>query len=250
MAVAADQIIAQQFSAPRAEGEGDHPSSRPDIGLTGYWKCQNGEIKFLDSGPNGMQAYTRKRMYLLPEYGNYSLSPKRGWDPMNDPFKPLLEQGGIKEFSLAQIVELNWHRRPHPVIKRQVDVLVQSGRSEREALDAAMPQLKGYEWEDHTCLNPTCRNRLPFNSEGELRQHEVLHREDVRTREQTKAISEAISGIGSASAETMAPALKAIAEVVQSLAAQQATDREERAQLQANFNALLAEIAKPKTSSK
>jgi hypothetical protein len=241
MALAVEQIAPREFTA-RAEGEGDHPSSLPDIGLSGYWKKPNGEIVLLDSGPNGMQAYTRKRWMLLPEYGQWSLSPQRGWQPMTDPYRKILEFGGIREFTREQIVELHWHTRPHPVLQRKIDVFVQSGMDKRAALDAVIPQLAGYEWEVFRCGNPACRDRA-FNSESELRGHEVLHREDVRTREMSNAISTAISGSQAANMESLAPALTAIAEVVQSLAVSQV-------EMQKNFNALLAEVAKSNKSSK
>ncbi len=249
MSVSADAIIASQLQFERPDGQGDHPSSRPDIGLNGYWRKADGDIQLLDGGPNGFSVYVRKKWTFLEEYGLYSLTPTRNWNPMTDPYRPILLKGGIKEFRRAQIVELGWHRKPHPVIQKQIDVLVQAGVEPRKALDVAMPQLEGYEWETYHCPSPSCRGR-EFNAESELRSHEVLHREDVKTRQLGDAIATAVSSGQAASTETLAPLLKGIAEVVQTLAQAQAQDRDERRELQANFNALLAEIAKSNKSSK
>lgn len=234
MAIAVEQIIQNQPSYERMDREGE----RGEIGLNAYWRRADGGIALVDGGPNGMQTYTRKKWTFLGEYGLWSLSRQGNWDPMNDPYRRILERGGIKEFALDQILELNWHRKPHPVLQRQIDALVTAGVASDVALEAVIPQLKGFERQDFPCPNASCRGRV-FNDAASLNAHEIIHKQDVQTRQLGEAITKATMAGQAASAETMAEAIGAIASLVQRLAVGQED-------MQKNFAALLAEVAKKK----
>ena len=238
VAIAVEQIIQNQPVYGSADREGE----KGDIGLNAYWRRADGGIALVDGGPNGMQVYPKKKWTYLGEYGQWSLTRQGNWDPMNNPYQKILERGGVKEFSLDQIVELNWHRKPHPVLKRQMDALITAGVTEEAAFVAVMPQLKGFTREDFLCPNSSCRGRV-FNTQGDLNAHEIIHKQDVQTRQLGEAITKATMAGQAASAETMSEALSAIAQVVQSLAVSQQD-------MQKNFAALLANVAKQNTSGK
>lgn len=212
-----------------------------------YWRKTDGTIVFGSGTVNGFRVNTRKRFLPLMEYGEFTNDVHRriGWDPMLDPYRPLLERGGIKEFSREQVVELGWHRRPHRILQAQIDRLVAQGVPAAQALVAVIPQLDGFERTDVPC--PLCPGRV-FNSDDELSRHEILHKDDVQTRRLGDAISKALAGGQAASSETFAPIIKMLADAITKLSVGQA---ETQANL-ANMSALIqrAVAAEPVPTTK
>lgn len=204
-------------------------------GAQGYWRKKDGEITFGAFTVNGMRSYTRKKYLPLMDYPQFTNDKNKatGFDPMLDPFRPLLERGGIKEFALPQIVELGWHRKPHRILQAQVDRLVNMGHSAQEALEAVIPQLVGFERVDVPC--PLCPGRV-FNSDDELSRHEILHKDDVQTRRLGDAITKALSGSQAASNDTLAPIVKMLADAISALSVNQS----ETTAALANTQALIA----------
>ncbi len=202
----------------------DVESTKGSSGLQCYWRKPDGTITFGSCTANGLKSYTKKKFVMLADYGEFptSFDSVRRWDVMTDPYRLILERGGISEFTREQIVELGWHRAPHMILRHAINALVGTGLSEAEATLAIMPQLKGFDRLDVPCK--LCPGRV-FNTEAELEHHEVLHREDVQTRRMTDGISNALAGSQAASTETLAPILKMLAEAISSLAVGQAEQR-------------------------
>jgi len=222
--------VSAQLPLERPDFEGNRDGS----GMQGYWKKPDGTITFGSYTVNGMRSYTIKGFMPLSQYGQFTTAfdARRRLDPMIDPYRHMLEQGGIKEVTQAQIVELGWHRKPHAVLARAMQRLMEQGYWESEALTTIMPQLKGFERRDVLCQ--TCPGRV-FNSQDELERHEIIHREDVQTRRLGESISSALAG----SAQANEPILKMLAEAIQMLSINVAEEREERKALSANVKALL-----------
>ena len=78
----------------------------------GYSKITMGPANGIITAQEHAEFIANKHATPLPEYGKYDL------DLVRDPgtrFKPIIEKGGIKEFSLFQMQELGWHRIPQVV---------------------------------------------------------------------------------------------------------------------------------------
>jgi hypothetical protein len=225
------------FTPQLAEAGGSLSGS----GAQGYWRKPSGEIVFGSFTTNGFRVNTRKRFMPLMEYGEFTndLHKRTKWDPMLDPYRPILERGGIKEFTREQIVEFGWHRKPHHVLAAQIERLVADGIPREQATVAVIPQLAGFERVDVPCS--ICPGRV-FNSEDELKRHEILHKDDVQTRRLGDAITQALAGGQAAQNETMTPILKMLAEAIQSLSVNQA-------EIQANL-ANVASLVKGATDTK
>lgn len=221
------------FTPASAEAGGSLSGS----GAQGYWRKTNGDIVFGSYTVNGLRTNSRKKFVALMDYGEFTndLNKRIGHDPMLDPYRLILERGGIKEFTRAQIVELGWHRKPHHVLQAAIDRLVAQGVSKSDALIAVIPQLAGFERVDVPC--PICPGRV-FNSDEELSRHEILHKDDVQTRRLGDAITHALQGGQAASNETFAPIIKMLADAITSLSVSQA---ETQANL-ANMNALMQRV--------
>lgn len=226
----------QRVFTPAAADAG---GSLSGSGAQGYWRKPDGTITFGAFTVNGLRTLTRKKFMPLYEYPQFTNDPNKAmrWDPMHDPYRLMLEAGGIKEFGLEQIVELGWHRKPHRVLQAQIDKLRATGVSAQEALETVIPQLRGFTRTDVPC--PLCPGRV-FNSEEELSSHDILHKEDVQTRRLGDAISKALTGGQAASTEAMAPVLQMLAQAIQSISVNQS---EMQANL-ANTNTLIARMLK------
>lgn len=211
---------ARQLEITRPDTESD----KGDSGRQSYWRKPDGTIVFLSCTANGLKSYTKKKFTLLPDYGEFTTAfdSARRLDIMVDPYRLILERGGIKEFSREQIVELGWHRTPHVILRHAISALIGSGLSESEAMLAVMPQLRDFERVDVPCK--LCPGRV-FNSESELEHHEILHREDVQTRRMTDGIAKAIAGAQAGQTESFAPILQMLAQAIQTLADGQADQR-------------------------
>lgn len=199
----------------------DAGGSMNGSGAQGYWRKTDGDIVFGSYTVNGLRTNSRKKFVALMDYGEFTndVNKRIGLDPMLDPYRLILEKGGIKEFTQGQIVELGWHRKPHRVLQAAIDRLVLQGVGKDVALVAVMPQLAGFTRVDVPC--PICPGRV-FNSDGELSRHEILHKDDVQTRRLGDAITHALAGGQTASNETFAPIIKMLADAITQLSVGQA----------------------------
>lgn len=159
-----------------------------------------GDIVFGQAGANGVRTKTRLRFIMLPQYGEYPFNSGRGgWDPLIDPYLRLLEKGGIREFSAAQIKEHQWHIRPHRVLRRQIEAYEQQGLSREQALLQVMPQLAGEDLTVHRCPSSGCPRT--FISQSHVDKHAgIAHKEELRNRDLQNAIAKAITGSAEGSA--------------------------------------------------
>lgn len=182
-------------------------------GMVGYWKKPNGEIIVSQTGANGMRTNATKGLLFLARYRQMKLNGGAGSHNMlTDPYGPMLAQGGIVEFGAAQIIELGWHRKPHPILERQVAAMQAAGVAREDAIRRAMPQLADVSWEDHPC--PHCRGRV-FNSEGELASHEIMHSDEKRDRRLSDAMSRAMGAASEQGAAMVGPLMDVIRELAE-----------------------------------
>lgn len=103
-----------------------------------YYRKPDGWIILADADENQVKDNVARGLEPLPKYGLVFLHPPRklglnivsGW---HESYRVLLDHpDGPGEFSLAQIVEMGWHRKlPYPEI--------------------SFPQLQGYTVQDHRC---------------------------------------------------------------------------------------------------
>lgn len=96
-----------------------NPDAAPDLFATsqqhsylwGYWRKADGEIVAAPDWPTEYMQHVEMGWTSLRKYGEFTLQ-QVGWNVNREPFRLILQNGGAKEFSQAQIVSHNWHRRP------------------------------------------------------------------------------------------------------------------------------------------
>ena len=130
-----------------------------------YHRPQNGEVTFSAAWETEYLSRLRSGFIPLPQYGTFVLTERPGdrWVPNKDPWRQILERGGIKEFPLHQILELGWHLTPPKVNGKPIEI----------------PQLKGKTIPDYIC--PFCfRPERHFYAERLLNSHmTVMHKEQA-----------------------------------------------------------------------
>jgi hypothetical protein len=174
----------------------------------------------VQTGQNGMRTNAGKGMLFLSRYPQVKLNGGAGAHNMlTDPYGPMLAAGGVTEFTVAQVLELGWHRRPHPLLERQVAALVQTGLSRDEAIRRVIPQLASATWEDHPC--PHCRGRV-FNTAAELGNHEIMHADEKRDRRLSDAMSRAMGAASEQGAAMVGPLMDVVRELADVQRAQSA----------------------------
>lgn len=201
----------------------------------GYWRKPDGTLTFHQNGHNTLDLLQRGWV-MLPSYGVDQLTAgRRDWNPSRDPWRMLVDRGGIKEMPLAQLRTLRFHRRArrndtasHRVLWERVDQLMRTqALDEPTAVEEVLPQLRGTDWrdwEDFAC--EMCPGRSPFNAEGDLKRHQsVMHREDVRETVMQKAISGALEKSGELTAGANSEVLQMLAQSLALLAEQSKEDR-------------------------
>lgn len=207
---AIDELTRDIFQAPELAPSDGRSGIGQDSSVFSYWKRPDGSIVVDQFSSNSTTPNTLRQWRKL-NYGDFEYSGRTGnWTPRIDPFRSLLEAGGIVEFEAAQIIELNWHRRPHPVLERAIGLLVGRGSSREKAILTLMPQLETTELETHRC--GFCMDRV-FNYDRDLRRHEiVMHRDEVRGREITRAVTGAVTENTDGKTSAMEPLLRMLAE--------------------------------------
>lgn len=194
----------------------DEAGQMENGGLHAYWRKPSGDIVISGMGPHEVQAALESQFQLLVGYGKFSLTPGRkgGWEPNADPYYLILSLGGIKDFTLDQIMQHRWHLRPHPVLAKQIAELTARGLTEREALDTVMPQLKGVEFEAVYCIH--CPDRV-FNDQHQLGKHEIIHKAEKGQRQMGETIAEALAAAQSGNMATLGPLLETMAKSQEAL---------------------------------
>lgn len=208
----ADAAASRLLNLNMADAAGDLENG----GLHAYWRKPNGDITINGMGPHEVQAAIESGFQLLMPYGKFPLIPSKpgAWEPNTDPYYLILSLGGIKEFTLAQILEHRWHLRPHAVLAAQIKELAQKGMSEREALDATIPQLRGQEWKAEFCTY--CPDKV-FNDKHQLEKHEIVHKAEKGQRQMGETIAEALAAAQSGNMATLTPLLEQLAQSQQAL---------------------------------
>lgn len=167
----------------------------------GYWKKPtDGSVFLAQYGENGLDHKLKRDFTRLHQYGEFASAGTRTWDPVSDPFYPLVVKGGLKELPAAQIKELGWHRPPSRDAKashRAVEQLIRQVMTERslardEALLAVMPQLRDVDLTDWTCVSHPGRF---FPTEAAKVNHDaVMHKEAIQSESIGRAVASANGG--------------------------------------------------------
>jgi hypothetical protein len=76
-----------------------------------YWRKPDGEICIAPGWPTEAVQRMDEGWTSLKRYGEFLLQ-QAGWSVDREPYRMLFANGGAKEFTAAQIVSHNWHRRP------------------------------------------------------------------------------------------------------------------------------------------
>jgi hypothetical protein len=76
-----------------------------------YWRKPDGEICIAPVWPTEAVQRMDEGWTNLKRYGEFLLQ-QYGWNVTREPYRVIMQNGGAKEFSAAQIVSHNWHRRP------------------------------------------------------------------------------------------------------------------------------------------
>jgi len=193
-------IDLQEF-AVRGDREGRMGKGGNDVWM--YWRIpertdaqgvvSHARIVGKPAWPVEFMRQVRKGMEPLSQYGEFY--PERtsyqgqSWQYNSNPYRLLLLKGGAKEFSIGQLVELGWHRKPP--IKGLV-----------------FPQLAGFEYEDHTCA--TCRK--VYKSVEDLQAHESIAHSTLSSHKALgRQLAEATQGVMAGSNDAMARALEMLA---------------------------------------
>lgn len=206
------------FTPPPMSAPDERAGSMPGTnGTHGYWRKLDGWICVRGMGAAEMRAGVTVGRAPLMQYGEFDTANGRGgWDTTRDPYRQILERGGIGEFPLSQILELNWHRRPHPILAARCQELVRlRSLTAEEALAEVIPQLRGFHREDFPCV--MCPGRQPFNGEADLLRHEIMHQEDVRQRQLGRSIQDAILAAQAGNTAALVPLLQQFAQSSQAV---------------------------------
>ena len=149
--------------------------------------------------PTEYMRQIEKGMQPLPQYGHFF--PERtgykgqSWQYQFHPFRLLLMKGGAKEFSVGQLMELGWHRKP-------------------PYKGIVFPQLEGLDYEDHVCA--TCRKK--YVSVEALQAHESIAHATLSSHKALgRQLAEATQGVMAGSNDSMARALEMLAGAIGTL---------------------------------
>jgi hypothetical protein len=146
-------------------------------------------------GENGLDAKLKRKFERLDQYGEFASAGTRTWDPMNDPFYPLVMKGGLRE--LPRRADQGAGLAPRAVPRRQG---VPSGRrgagpagDDRAVArpgrgaagrDAAAPDFDLTDW---TCVSHPGRF---FPTEGAKVNHDaVMHKEAIQSESIGRAVA-------------------------------------------------------------
>jgi hypothetical protein len=199
-------IDLQEF-AVRGDREGRYGKGGNDIWM--YWRIpertdaqgnvQHARIVGKPAWPVEFMRQVRKGMQPLPEYGEFFPEAVKykgqAWQYQSNPYRLLLLKGGAKEFSVGQLVELGWHRKP-PI------------------KGIEFPQLAGLTFEDHVCA--TCRK--VYKSVEDLQAHESIAHATLSSHKALgRQLAEATQGVVAGSNESMARALEMLAGAIGAL---------------------------------
>lgn len=212
----------------------------------GYWRKPDGWIRLSQYGQNSMDALMRGHT-MLPRYGQFAPPGAAGPnDPLRfDPLYMLVRNGGAHEVPPEQVQNLRWHRRPQPNAKpshkllwERVSDALTRGLDEADAVETALPQLRGTDWrtwQDVKCQ--FCPGRVFNNSDDVARHESVMHQEDVRTRELRDSISTALKEGG----QPQGPLMAVLSTLLERMSAESQESRQQVAALVEALTAAKAE---------
>ena len=190
MAVTAQALA--EFETARVDEYGDDPKSYKHI----YWRRPEGAIIVAPGWDSEIANFVKLGFTPLPQYGKFFLE-QPGWAVLREPYREILRRGGAHEFTVAQLLELGWHRRaPYRGVE--------------------FPQLEGVEIPEHPC--PTCRK--VFLSEADLARHEsVAHTEASRNQQLARNLANAQKDVTGPLAEVLKAMVETLARVTDTQAA-------------------------------
>jgi len=188
----------------------------PDI------RMPRGRIELLQNGENALEMIEfRSYQSLRQLYGSYHSANQIGDWQRTDPFLGILHGGGLPEFDGDQLHELKWHHRPgreatvtHRMVAAWIAKREQDGLEHEAAILAVMPQLDGFDLEEHVCQ--LCPNRLAgnFATQGGLESHRsVMHKENVQIEGTRDAVAKALSTSGANMDELVAALTQLVAQM-------------------------------------
>lgn len=133
---------------------------------------------------------------LAVEYGEFEDKWASGEEMVFDPFRHILMNGGAKEFPVAQIRELRWHRFPPRYVQKDGTILTITFPQLKLTEDGDVIDEAGRVLKDFRC--PDCPAEEPSSwmlSEVGLRKHQkVQHSEIAGSRQQANDFAKAIQG--------------------------------------------------------
>ena len=202
-------------SRPLIQEAPDAAGTLDNGGLQAYWRKPDGWIVISGMGPHSVQANLEQDFTLLKNYGKFVLQAGKGcWQPNDDPYLLILQMGGIKEFTVEQIMAHQWHIKPHPVLAEQIANFKRLGHSEREALDLVIPQMQGVEFEVYKCH--LCPQRT-FTQAHHLDKHAILHKAERTQAAMGETIAKALAEAQAGNMAALAPMLQSIAQSQEAL---------------------------------
>ena len=209
------------------EGVTGSIGAHKDSGKFGYYRVASNN--YITTGPVWAEEKSRREEKgdeILRKYGFFQQGPRSN---TADRYRKILENGGVREFCLEQILELGWHRKPPKGIK--------------------FPQLEGLSPIDHKCkycgkVVLGCKVVRGEDGSVELeedelnrRRHEAIAHKEISNQEQLgRTLATALAqlpGGGSGSAGDSSQALALFAKLVTDMQERQATQDKLMADLMA-----------------
>jgi hypothetical protein len=197
--------------APRHLSPPEKTGQAKEDGLYTYWRRsphhrqEPGFVKKTPAWPLYFKKVSGQKWEPLTDYGEFADKWDSGEEMIFDPFRRILLMGGAKEFPLAQIRELRWHRFPPRYVRADGSVMTITFPQLTTDPDGNMIDERGKVLVDHRC--PDCAADAPdswFPTEVSLRKHQrVQHAEIAGSRQQAGDFAKALSGQNAPVAEAI-----------------------------------------------
>jgi hypothetical protein len=211
-------------------GPAQATQNKPNDGRYSYWRrpdahpTQPGFVMKAPCWPTEHRKRARRGWVELSQYGEFYDVWDNGQTMTRDPWRHILLSGGAKEFPLAQIRRLQWHRFPpayvvpNPVTGVQMQVTIAFPQLQTDAAgNIVLPD--GTVWTDFAC--PDCAPTDPnawCESEIALRKHQsVIHKQVAGQRQ----LASEIANANRAQAEPVNQAITLLAELLKDMRADQ-----------------------------
>lgn len=196
--------------------------SRPDSGKFMYWRKPDGRIVIKPAWPTEYLRYSELGFTPLSRYGHFFNETKE-WNSHVDPYRRILELHGAHEFTVPQIRELGWHRKPPVVQGRPVH----------------FPQLDGQQSDDIQCKY--CGRWFP--DQLRLNKHQsVIHREVSGNEQLARVMAEAAREQATG---PLGDVLRILGQQQQTMQQLLVAMQQRQEQQEQRFNALLERFVQP-----